>query len=457
MSVLSKMFLSFWAALIVTIVLTVFVQPTRNEANHAAFRESMSRLLVVQSRAYIQDIEEGRQPEVRAAVEALGRSSGIQFYLLDENGTEVTGRALPEDVQRALSEEDNENPEIITREIADDQENQYRMVAHFSGARRARLRFWFWFPRLSLLFVTTGVACFGLARYLTKPIVRLRAAAQQLADGSLQARAELGGSRKDEIALLVNDFNRMAERIATLITAQRRLMTDISHELRSPLARLSIAIGLLRKKTGPDAAPMLDRVEIEPERLDQMIGELLALSAVESGPAQSANVEINLADLATEIADDADYEAKGRDCHVRLTIQDECVVSGNSELLHRAVENVVRNAVRYTAPASTVDMTIQAEAAGGGSKVAVLRVRDHGPGVPEDEAQNIFRPFYRLADARDRQSGGTGLGLAISERAVVLHGGQIAAANAPGGGLIVEIRLPVTAAAKAQPTADSAL
>jgi two-component system sensor histidine kinase CpxA len=450
MSVFTKMFLSFWAALIFTIVLTAFLHPIRSDADHAAFRESMSRLLVVQSRAFLEDLEEGRQQEVRSAVEALGRSSGIQFYLLDENGNEVTGRPIPPAVRKELAEEDNDNPEIITRQITDDQENEYKMVAHFSGARRARLHFWIWFPRLSLLFLSSGVACFVLARYLTAPIVRLRAAALQFAGGNLEARAAVSGGRKDEIALMVGDFNRMAERIAILITAQRRLMTDISHELRSPLARLSIAVGLLRKKTGPEATPMLDRAEIETERLDQMIGELLALSAVESGPARSEE-EISFSDLVTEIADDADYEAKGRGCSVRLTVHDECVLSGNAEVLHRAVENVVRNAVRYTAPSTTVDLTLQAESSPAGQRLAVLRVRDHGPGVPEGETQNIFRPFYRLADARDRQSGGTGLGLAISERAIGLHGGQITAANAPCGGLIVELRLPMASAVKAQP------
>lgn len=452
MRVFSKLFLSFWLALIVTIVLTAFLHPIRSDVTHAAFRESMSRLLVVQSRAFLQDLEEGRQQEVRSAVEALGRSSGIQFYLLDASGNEVTGRPIPADVRRALSEEDNENPEIITRNITDDQEHEYKMVAHFSGARRARLRFGFWFPRLLVLFVTSGVACFVLARYLTAPIVRLRAATQQFAGGELQARAKVGGGRKDEIALLVNDFNSMAERISTLINAQRRLITDISHELRSPLARLSIAVGLLRKKTGPEATPMLDRVETETDRLDQMIGELLALSSAESGQERIPNTEINFGDLVTEIADDADYEAKGRGCHVRLTVRDECVLSGIPDLLHRAVENVVRNAVRYTSPATSVDMTLQAETDAGGQPVAVLRVRDHGPGVPEAETRNIFRPFFRLADARDRQSGGTGLGLAISERAVALHGGQITAGNAAPGGLIVELRIPMPTGAIAQQT-----
>jgi two-component system sensor histidine kinase CpxA len=451
MSVFSKIFLSFWLALIVTIILTAFLHPIRGEAAHAAFRDSMSRLLVAQSREFLQDLQQGRQQEVRSAVSTLGRNSGIQLYLLDTRGNEVTGRTIPNDVRLAIAEEEGDNPEnsIITREITDENDHHYQMVAQFTGARRARMQFGFWFPRGLLLLITSGIVCFVLARYLTAPIVRLRAAAQQFAGGELHARAEVSGARKDEIGLVVNEFNRMAERIASLITMQRRLLTDISHELRSPLARLTIAIGLLRKKTGPDAAPMLDRVEREAERLDQMIGELLTLSSFESGQNRFPSAEFSFADIVAEVADDADYEARDRGCHVRVQVDQDCRLSGNPELLHRAVENVVRNAVRYTAPYSTVDMTLQADTHNP-HPVALLRVRDHGPGVPETETKNIFQPFYRLADARDRQSGGTGLGLAISEKAVRLHGGDICATNASDGGLVVEIRIPMQASAKAE-------
>ncbi len=293
-------------------------------------------------------------------------------------------------------------------------------------------------PRLVTAFVVTGLIAYLLARSLTSPIGKLRRATQQFAAGDLATRVGPEIKRNDEIADLARDFDRMAERIGDLVGSQQRLLRDISHELRSPLARLNVALGLARQKAGDGAANSLDRIEREAERLNELIGQLLTLTLLESGSERPQQESVELGELVEEITADADFEARSRNRAVRLTARSPLMILGSREMLRRAIENVVRNAVRYTAEDSAVE--ISAEARDG---MAVVRVRDHGPGVPEAALDKLFRPFYRAEDARDRQSGGTGIGLAITERAVGMHGGTVSAANAPEGGLLIEIRLPL--------------
>jgi two-component system sensor histidine kinase CpxA len=229
----------------------------------------------------------------------------------------------------------------------------------------------------------------------------------------------------------------MAARIEALLSAQQRLLRDISHELRSPLARLGVAVGLLRKRTGPEAEGYLARIERESERLNEMIGQLLALSRWEAGAEGVTRVALDLAALVREVAEDADFEARGQGRSVELDECEECRTAGTPALLRSAFENVVRNAVRHTPEGSSASVSLKCQR-GKGEGEAVLTVLDKGPGVPEEALKEIFRPFYRVDDSRTRETGGTGLGLANTERAVRLHGG-----NVPGGGFAVEIRLPL--------------
>jgi len=235
----------------------------------------------------------------------------------------------------------------------------------------------------------------------------------------------------------------MAAQIETLVMSQRRLLGDISHELRSPLVRLSVALGLVKRRAETEAPGLiepLNRIERESERLNDLIGQLLTLTRLETSPGDVAKTPIVLQDLIGQIVADADFEAQAGNRKVEFPNPEECKVWGNVELLQSAIENVVRNGVHYTAENTTVSVTLRCAKEGG----ALISVRDHGKGVPVEALNDLFRPFYRVADARDRRTGGTGLGLAISERAVRLHGGTITAANAPEGGLVVEIMLPVT-------------
>lgn len=305
------------------------------------------------------------------------------------------------------------------------------------------------FLRLLAVVLAAGLGCYMLARYLTSPVRQLQQAARRMASGDFSTRVGKGlASRRDEIGELGREFDRMAGHVDALLTTQRRLLRDVSHELRSPLARLNVALELASRDAGAKAGPALARVGLEAERLNELISQLLALARLESGAVQSQHVVINLHDLVNEVAADADFEAGAYDRRVLVIHADACIVEGDSNLLRSAVENVVRNAARHTRECSAVEVSLRCEQHAGESQ-AVIDIRDHGPGVPDDALDSIFEPFFRVSHARERQSGvggvgSGGLGLAITRRAVNLHAGSVVAMNAPDGGLVVRIILPCT-------------
>jgi two-component system sensor histidine kinase CpxA len=289
-------------------------------------------------------------------------------------------------------------------------------------------------------FLVSGFICYLLTRYFTTPILRLREASRQLAAGDLSSRAAAQIERRhDELGGLVRDFNAMACRIEELVSRQRQLISDVSHELRSPLARLNVALDLRRERKGDD--PAFDHMEQDLALLDEMIGRLLTLAKLDTPTAPVPMTGVNLTELVSQIVRNADFESRERDGGVTFAAGEPCFVRGNAELLHSAIENVIRNAVRYTESGTAVSVALKCERKADRSFVQ-LTVRDYGPGVSESELGAIFRPFYRVADARDRQSGGVGLGLAIADRVIRIHGGTIRAQNAEPRGLRVEVLLP---------------
>lgn len=292
------------------------------------------------------------------------------------------------------------------------------------------------YMRLGGILFTAVLLCYLLALYLTSPIRKLRKATHQLARGDLAARVDPSvGRRRDELADLARDFDEMAERIEMLITTQRRLNTDISHELRSPLARLNVALEIAKQRANPESMPILNRIEGESERLNEMIGRLLVLAKLESGAAEVERVRVDLSELVRDVAADAQFEAEAKGKYVDVTNIEPCAVLGSENLLRSAIENVLRNAVRYTAEGTSVDVSLVSR-----NGNAILQISDHGGGVPDAELANLFRPFYRVGEARERQTGGMGLGLAIADRAVKAHKGTITARNV-NGGLQIEIGL----------------
>ncbi|MDQ3798009.1 MAG: HAMP domain-containing protein [Acidobacteriota bacterium] len=294
--------------------------------------------------------------------------------------------------------------------------------------------------RILAVILTAGLVCYALARYLVAPILKLRQATKKLADGDLSARIEM--KRRDELGQLARDFDEMAERIETLIASQKRLTRDVSHELRSPLARMNVALELAKQKSGGETAavsPLLERIETESKRLNEMISQILTLSKLETRAEKIEKREINLRRLIEQIAADAEFEAESKGKSVKILRADACRVLGSESLLRSAFENVLRNAVRYAKEGTSVEISLKSE-----NGKAFAAIRDYGAGVPENELSEMFRPFYRVGEARERKTGGIGLGLAITEQAVKAHEGEISAKNAPDddGGLIVEIEMP---------------
>jgi signal transduction histidine kinase len=304
------------------------------------------------------------------------------------------------------------------------------LVTEVDPGRFQAMPFW---VRALMTVLTIGLVSLLLARMLTRQVRPLRLAAQRMAEGDLNGRVELKG--RDEISALGADFNLMAERLNDLLQSQRQLVRDVSHELRSPLARLRVALELAERSE--DHKKALGRIEKEADELERLITELLSLARLESGQSGFERQHLRLDELISKVVKDADFEAQAHDKHVSYTPQEISVV-GDGVLLRSAVENVVRNAVRHTPERSRVDVSLSAE-----DGICVIRVKDGGPGVPESQLQVMFEPFTRTAEARERGSGGFGLGLAIAQRAMQVHGGDATARNHPQGGLEVSLRMPV--------------
>jgi two-component system sensor histidine kinase CpxA len=292
--------------------------------------------------------------------------------------------------------------------------------------------------RLLALFAVIAVWCYWFTRYITAPVSKLREAAEMFSAGRLDTR--IGNAfdrRRDALADLVRNFDAMASRVEALVSSQRRLMNDVSHELRSPLARLTIAVGLARRTAGPGTEQHLSRIEAEVDQLNRLIGQLLPLARLQSTAEPDAQVSFDLTALLQEIAADGQFEASARGCDVILKATGPCVMTGRRELLRSAIENVVRNAIRYTARSTAVEIALDCPA-----HCASVLVRDRGPGVPEAALDRIFEPFFRVEPDTSSAQQGTGLGLTITRRAAEVHGGRVWASNHPGGGLAITIQLP---------------
>ena len=465
-SLFLKVFLWFWLAMVV--VITTFAVTTHLTRTPDSFRPPhfIDNVLSGYARGAAAAYERDGAAGLNEYLRRVQEESGTRDQLFDAGGSELTGDGDVQPEVREVAVQVAESGKSFFREVRGGM-LEVRPVAARDGGRYVfvthmplgpppvehHIAFWIlsetaWLLLVRVLAVVTaaGALCWLLARYIVAPVVKLREVTRQVTEGDLSARVgpQLGG-RHDELAAMGHDFDEMAARIETLVGAQTRLLRDISHELRSPLARLSVALDLARKRAGAAAAGDLDRIEREAMRLNEMIGQLLALSRWESDGNGARAERFDLAALVREVAADADFEAQARDCSVVVEECDACELRGTRQLLQSAVENVVRNAVRYTPEGTAVKIALRCRRENGGGE-AVIDVLDEGAGVPEESLKEIFRPFYRLDSSRTRETGGAGLGLAITERAVRLHGGTVKAENVTGGGFRIELCLPFNAA-----------
>jgi signal transduction histidine kinase len=458
-----KIVLWFWASLVLVALAlhaAVIATSTPPEVRVQRFSDTA---LAGYGRQATAILEHEGAPALTTYLDSLEQETRIHAVLLDENGRDVTGRALAPGVAAAARRTDDLGHTemqvdgglaLKAHRLDGPSGRRYDLVAStpigllrlLHDAPSAQLL------RLLAVLVTAGAVCYPLARSVARPLAALGAATRELAGGNLAVRvAPAVGRRGDELEDLARDFDRMAERIESLMTSERRLLRDISHELRSPLSRLHVALGLARQQAGDDQRA-LDRIEREAERLNALIGQLLMLARLESGATEPAREPVDLAAIVRDVVEDADFEVRSRRRAVRITATFECVAIGAPDLLRSAVENVVRNAVRHTREGTAVEVAMRA----GEPEHVVIAVRDHGSGVPEDVLPHIFHPFYRVGDARDRHTGGVGLGLTIAHRTIRLHGGTVRAVNALDGGLVVELTLPVASRAVRVPVLAAA-
>jgi len=444
-----KIFLSFWTALVVFAGATVltashYLERTRAEQEASSPRERLAR-----HAAEAQHVAEHHGIDgLRQWLRELDRREPVPFLLIDRSGADLLGRSVSAAMLGRIAR-DGERPRHMhggprLRSVIQLPDGSvYLLVPDFQGVTLGRVLDR---PRvialpLVIAAVVSGIVCFLLARYLTAPLGRLRHATEAYAAGDLSARvAPTLGSRQDEIAELARSFDRMAQRLQELMAGQRQLLSDVSHELRSPLARLQVALGLARQRAEGRADTELDRIEREAERLNELIGQLLSLARLESGVTTPARDPVDLAELLARVVADTEFEARAINRHVQVTHSIPVTIPGDARLLQSALENIVRNAVHYTAEGTSVTLELEAN-----PERAQITVQDKGPGVPDEMLTRLFEPFVRVGDARDRASGGYGLGLAIAQKAIRLHSGDVSAQNAPNGGLRVTVTLPLSA------------
>jgi two-component system sensor histidine kinase CpxA len=374
---------------------------------------------------------------------------GRLMFIVDERGEDLLGREIPSSYREIL------DPQFNDRRFGDSSAGRNRFSAQLTEVLVApngeAFRLFFLRTRVTLLNILAlpatqlGVVTLAiimaagtallLAKSFSAPIVRLQRATRALAAGALDTR--VGGpvnKRRDEVGTLARDFDAMAERIQASITDKELLLRDVSHELRSPLARIRVALALAERKADVAAQQDLERIDQETERLDQLVGQILTLARLRSSKLED-HVEVDLNELVSQVVEDAQFEHPN--ARIGLKAGTAAKISGNAAELASAVENVVRNAVLHSGP----DVEVGVELKSTPGEIAIT-VTDSGPGVPEDDLNRLFDPFYRVDPSRDHKQSGYGLGLAIASRIIERHGGTLNASNRTDGGLAVSFRLP---------------
>ena len=428
----AKILLWFWFALAITVVGSAFISALNVNENDSDESAPVARLVRFQLEEARTAYETGGRPGLQAFLDTLHRVYDARGVLTDESGRDLLTNEDRGDLirfakRRALYQIFRTGDSTVAR-TADDGKYWFFFIVP-----RPHVGSWFLQPEHIFVMAVAVVLCYWLAFHLTSPVRTLQRAVERFGRGDLTARA--GSVRRDELGQLARTFDQMAERMETLLAAERRLLLDISHELRSPLARLGVAIELAR--SGDNTESALNRIQKESDRLNALVGQLLQVTRAEGDPASLRRDPIRLDQLVQELVEDSAIEAEAHGCAVEYQPHEPVTVAGDQELLRRAVENVIRNAIRYSPKDETVEVTLARN-----DGRAIVAVRDRGPGVPEEALPRLFDPFYRVETDRNRTSGGIGLGLSIARRAIELYKGTIRAKNAHPG-LQVELDLPV--------------
>lgn len=444
----AKVFLAFWASSLVIVVAMTLV--TLAIGDRPLLFVWLTHSMDLYGRTATDLYEHGGVAAINRYLEDIDASSGIDGAFFGPGGVRLSQQAPSAGAGGALAEARSTNQTAYDMRnwsvavVIPGKQGNYLFVAHVHPWRRRQIAFQpgAALSRMLIAIAIGAVLCLIMARYLTKPIRDLQGVARKIASGDLRARpAAILRNRRDELGELATDFDLMAERVQGLMERQRTLLRDISHELRSPLARLNLSAELVNRGDANAAS----RMKSDITRLEDLISELLTLSRIEASERHTRRDRINLVQMVKQIVEDAAFEGRPLGKDIIQTGAEDLFVHADANLLERCIENVVRNAVRYAPPHTTVEVGLEYDPSGT-APTAAISVIDEGPGVPAEALPHLFEPFYRVSGSRERGDG-AGLGLAICQRIVALHGGQITAANRPEGGLEVLMRFPAEAAA----------
>ncbi len=453
-SLLARIFFAFWLIIAITIGSAAIIGYSYSQIMREAFESFEASDLMLEASSNLQS---GGRKGLERWLRKLPGSTKIEVFVIDGKGQELLGRRVPYSIEiamRRFGSHHNRSEESppdsnrlrparpLTRLIGPDE----RVYTFFVTPKRGRGGDWLnehtWAYLLILALLVSGGVSYLLARAISRPIRRFREAAVEIAAGKFDTRVtESVGARKDEIGHLARDFDRMADELQRAWHQQTELTRNVSHELRSPLARLRVALELARREAGD--LPEFVRIDKETERLDELIGQILDYAKMEAGTGEEA-ARVELDDLVDQVVNDVQYECRSDGIEgvtVELTVEGSPSINGFAFALSSAIENVLRNAVHHSPANSPVSVNLSQT-----TGHALIQISDHGSGVDETELNSLFEPFFRSSSAlNDRRKNGTGLGLAIAQRAVKKNGGTISASNLTEGGLRVTIELPLEA------------
>jgi two-component system sensor histidine kinase CpxA len=420
-----------WSLLTLMVSLLGFFLVSNRIAMQLGITDVFPRLETLEMQEAQEAHETGGQAKEAALVARLNKVMGGVHYVLDSSGKDLATGANRSDLIRQVNGRWDQMITLDKGMMVGSRSPDGRYILIVEAP--IRIQPWTFLPYYGLILLAVALLCWPLAMNIGSPLRALARTVDRFGQGDLSIRAQY--KRRDEIGALAGSFDRMADRIETLLTAERRLLQDVSHELRSPLARLSFAAELVR--TAPDLDQSVSRLKKEISRLSDLVGALLQMTRAEGDPESGERKEFALDGLVADLVDDCSVEAAAHHCEIAFRNAGEVSMTGDPELTRRAIENVLRNAIQYSPENTRVD--VELESAGGTARIAV---RDRGAGVPEDQLTRIFQPFFRVDGSRNGATGGVGLGLAIASRAVSLHHGRIKAKNEHPG-LLVTMEIPL--------------
>ncbi len=439
-----KIFLPFWVAQALLLGALYLRVHYRISSEHPWWIQPERKEMPVLAELAALQYEQHGSRALRGLLDSLSLQRRSQFWLVDPSGRELSGQPITDRALRDGTAAEKNDGLFHSYEVnvlaarATTPQGSYLLIGEFTPppiSERVPGDI-LWTLKLGTLF--SAIICLIIAHYLTKPIERLRDATHQLARGNLDIRAGQNlGKRRDEIADLVRDFDIMAGELRNQIQSERNLLSGVSHELRSPIARIRLALALARHADEGERAEMLDRIEQDTVQLDSMLEQILTVARLESGQRKPNFEDVNLNDLMDDVLHDARFEAAATDATISYESNRQVTLKGDAGLLHSAIENIVRNAIFYSGKNGKIKVSLLSS-----ESVAMIQVRDNGPGVPEEALPLLFKPFYRVDDSRGTTTGGMGLGLAIVRNAVAAHGGRVSARNVSPHGLEVEILFP---------------